>query len=600
MKSFLWIIAGFIILISIGGFFLYNNFNRLLSEALIKSFETTIASDVYELKFKDLNVNLFLGDIKVFDVELHPREKPLKDYTYINSSFRLSTKKLLLSNVEILTLLKQNILKLEQIEITEPEILFDISDAIPVFIPFNDSPVASDTTKHKNKRPIEAFFLKKFELRNASFKVLNSAKQRDLSVKQVNIYLSDLSMNQKPGMDILSYSKINVSIGEINGILQKERIKHISLKDYNLIIDSLNIQKTIDTVIYNFDDFNLSLKDLDVQTADSIFHLTLQSFDLSYQDKSLLLKKLAFMPNITEQALQDRHQFQNAQFSGIVGTLKMTGINFDSLFFKNKLFIDEINLDSVSASIFKDKTKAMDFNRFPKYLGQSIKEISVPINITKLNATNVNILNRERNVDSTYAAANINRATVFAGNITNFPTDNPLLIKADAYLENIAHFYVSLGFDYVKPQFSVDASFEKFNLADLNQLIGSYTPANVKTGIVDELSFSGNVYHTNASGTMKFLYHDLNINLELKEKAKWKSSVLAFAANTIVATANPASANVPPRIVKYHVERDMNKAFINITIKSALAGLKETAIMSKENRKAYKEDKKVAKEEGKN
>ena len=96
----------FIVLI-VAGIFLYYNFNRLLSDALIKSFNSSIISDVYELEFKDLNVNLVLGNIKVNYVALQPREKTLKEYPFINSSFRLNTKEILLSNVEILKLLKQ-------------------------------------------------------------------------------------------------------------------------------------------------------------------------------------------------------------------------------------------------------------------------------------------------------------------------------------------------------------------------------------------------------------------------------------------------------------------------------------------------------------
>jgi hypothetical protein len=48
------------------------------------------------------------------------------------------------------------------------------------------------------------------------------------------------------------------------------------------------------------------------------------------------------------------------------------------------------------------------------------------------------------------------------------------------------------------------------------------------------------------------------------------------------------------------VDRDMNKGGINILLKSALTGLKETIIMSKENKKAYKKEKKKAKREKKN
>jgi hypothetical protein len=98
---------------------------------------------------------------------------------------------------------------------------------------------------------------------------------------------------------------------------------------------------------------------------------------------------------------------------------------------------------------------------------------------------------------------------------------------------------------------------------------------------------------------MKFLYHDLNIDLKLKDQAKWKSDDLAFVGNTVVASSNPPPGGKPAKEVKFHVDRDMNKGFINIIIKSILAGFKETLIMSKENRKAYREEKKKSKKENK-
>src|SRR4030095_813915 len=82
----------------------------------------------------------------------------------------------------------------------------------------------------------------------------------------------------------------------------------------------------------------------------------------------------------------------------------------------------------------------------------------------------------------------------------------------------------------------------------------------------------------------------------LEGKAKWKSDVLAFGANTILPSANPVEGQ-PTRIVKFKAERDMHKSFVNITIKSLLAGLKETVLMSKENKKAFREEKKKKKKE---
>jgi hypothetical protein len=50
-------------------------------------------------------------------------------------------------------------------------------------------------------------------------------------------------------------------------------------------------------------------------------------------------------------------------------------------------------------------------------------------------------------------------------------------------------------------------------------------------------------------------------------------------------------------MVKFHIERDVTKGFINVLIKSLLNGFKETMFMSKENKQSYKEDKKQAKKE---
>jgi hypothetical protein len=491
-------------------------------------------------------------------------------------------------------------LRLKRVKIENPAVEITIANEIPVFLPFKDTvATTTDTVKQTEKRPIEGFFLEQFDLMDASIRAENFAKERNLQIDEVDITLVDLKIDQKPGKDLFSYSYFDFYIGKINGSLQKESVKKISLSDYEIIIDSMKVEKTIDTLIYDFYDFQLGLKNLDKQTADSIFHITLEDFNLSYSDKSILLKNIAFNPNISETALQKRHKFQITQFAGNVGLLNINGIGFDSLFQKKKLFIDEILIDSVSAKIFKDKTKPIDLKKFPEYLGQTVAAIKLPLLIKQVKATNVNLINREYRPDSSYATANINKATMSVENFTNIDIKKPLIMKADAYLENKVLFQVTLGFDYKKPEFSIKGSFPKFNLKDLNPLIQSYTPVTVNSGQVDVIEFTGTAGKTSSSGTMKFLYHDLNIDIKLDEKAAWKNSVISFAANRVVASANPVSEKLPPKIVKFSAERDMNKGFINIVIKSALNGLKETILMSKENKKAYKEEKKKARRENK-
>ena len=597
-KTILWIVGILFVLICGVAVYLYNNLNRLLTNALVKSFNSNIISDVYELKFDDLSVDLLQGNIKVYNVELQPRQKPLRDYSYINSSFHLKTQKMRLENVQLVTLIKKNILNLDRIVITEPDVELKLNGKNYILFPLPDTTSSENKRETGNKKTLKSFSLKDFALINAAFHVTNAAKERDFTIRNLNITLSNLVIDQLPGKLILFNRHIDLSIGEFTGNLRNNALKYISFKDYKTTLDSVHIQQTRDTAIKRFVDFTTVLKGLDIQTADSIVHLAMESFDLSWRKKSIRLEGLSFKPNISDAAMQQRFKFQNTQFSGTVGTMSLSGVNFDSLLYSGKLLIDKIALDKLSVSLFKDHTKPIDRTRFPQYLGQTVKAIPIPLLIKQVTVTNANLVNKERKLDGNMAIANINRATIDARNISSLSANNPLTINAVAHIENKAPVNLTLGFSYLAPQYSINGRIGKFNLQDLNKLLNYYAPAAaIKKGIVDEITFSGIVYRTNSNGTMKFLYHDLEVDLELHNKAEWKSSVLAFAANTYLNASNPPSEGVPFRVVEFKAERDMYKGFVNILIKSVLNGLKETLIMSKENRKAYKEVKKEARKE---
>ena len=589
-KVFLWVIAVLFVVASIAGIYIYRNFNQLLTDALLKSFNSSVISDVYELKFEKLRVSPLQGNIKVLDVVLQPRQKPLKSYPYINSSFRLTTHKILLRNVQILDLLKKNTLQLDRIEITEPEVELNITDNIPIFFPFRDTTAVAPEVKKSEKKSIESFLLKEFELVNASIHAVNTAKQRELDVRKFSIKITDFLIQQLPGKDVMSYNHIEVLIGELSGKMQNEALKYLKFNDYKLTLDSLKIQKSVDTLIYHFADFSTGLKMLDIQTADSTFHVSLQSFNLAYKDKVIQLAGFSFKPNVSNAVLQAKSRYQKTEFSGTLGSLTITGLNFDSLIYYRKILIDEISIDKL------DKSKPVDRNNFPEYLGQKIKAIPVPLTVKHVKATNVNLVNVERKDDGKTARVIVGRGTLEAKNITNSPSTDRLTMSASAYIENKVLLKLDVAYSYDKPQFNLNLKAGKFNLLDLNQLLLAYTPAKIGKGMVDEISLSGTAFRTNATGTMKFLYHDLDVDLKLSDK-KWQNDVVAFAANTYLSTNNPPSAGIPPKVVNYKVDRDMNKGGFNIILKSFLSGMKETMIMSKENKKAYKEQKKAAKAE---
>lgn len=590
------ILLSVMVLLILSGIYLYRNFNRLLSDALLKSFNKSVISDVYELKFNKLQVNLVTGSIRVFNVSMIPRKIPLKPYPYINSSFSLKTENLLLEDVEIRTLIQENRLILNNVLIDKPEIEFLLNGVRHVMLPFKDT-TALKAPKGEGKRPIESFALRKFQLADASFHSINSNKQREFQINNLDFSISGLAIAEEAGEYVTSSDQIKFSIGSFQGDLKKDGIKHLAFENFEIGFDSVNVELALDTMMYSFHDFNTGIHNVDIQTADSIYSIGMESFDLSYLNKSIQLKAISFKPNVTHAVIQKEFTYQHTEFSGGIGNLEMKGVNFDSLMYSQKLFVDEVILDDVKAAIFKDKTKPMDSTRFPVYLGQTISGINLPLHINKVKATKVDLENTERKPDKSEAKVKITRADLEVENITNLALAERLVMRADAYINGKVRFKASLSFSYFKPQFTFEGNIGSFNLPDLNALIQAYTPAKINKGVADEITFKGLADMSSATGTMRFLYHDLEVDLELQNQAKWKSSVIAFAANTALHSRNPANEGDVPREVKFRVDRDMNKGFVNIIIKSVLNGLKETMVMNKENRKTFKESKKKSRAE---
>src|SRR6478736_4745552 len=298
-------------ILAIGAVLLYNNLNRLLSNALLQSFEKNIISDVYELKFDNLTVNPFERTLRIVNVTFQPRAKPRKEYPYINSSIRLTTEKLTLVNVEIMPLLRSNKLFVERISIAKPNVELQLDGDTHLLLPFKDSTAVVVKKDTEQSKPIDAFSLLKFQLIDAAIHVKNLSKEREFTIQNFSITLDKLSVSQLPGEYLIKLDKSDVTIGEFDGQLKKGPLQHFHLKYYQLTVDSLELQKTLDTLTFSFHDLTTGLHELDAQTKDSVTHLTLQSFDLSYLKKSIQLTEISYKPNVSDTELQKKYEYQH-------------------------------------------------------------------------------------------------------------------------------------------------------------------------------------------------------------------------------------------------------------------------------------------------
>lgn len=590
-------LASLFVVLVVAFFLLYLNFNHLLSTAITNNFNSNIIAGVYELKFEKLRVNLLQGSIQVYNVSLMPRQDSVRLYPYINSTVKLKTRKLALKNVDLLKLVRMSELNMGSIEIENPDVEVELAGKRNIFFPFADTIKTDTATETVNKQKLISFLLQKLVLSNASLHVVNFEKERSYEIQNFNLNVYELNIEQRSRENLMAYKRVEMLMGACKAQFKKGSFKELEFKDFSINVDSIEVHNSMDTTMFQFSEFTAGLNKLDVLTMDSSYNVTLDSFNLSYRDKSINLAKAEVKQNISKAAMQSKFNFQHVQFSGTIGKINLVNVHFDSLIYHSAVRVEEVLISGVQSTAFKDKTKPINYKRVPAYFGQLFASVSVPLLIKTLKISNFNIVSTEKKADGNMAKAIVSRGTIRVENITNLTPDKPLVIHGEAYLENKVHLYASMTYSYNLPQFSFDAKFGTFDVTDLNRLLTDYAPAAVKGGKVDEIHFWGTAFHTRASGTMKFLFHDLDVDLDLAKQGDWTNSILSFAANNILIRDNPASADKPPRIVQFDVERDMNKGFINILLRSAFDGLKETIIMSKENKKAYKQAKKEAKKE---
>jgi hypothetical protein len=599
-RKYLWIyVFAVILVITAMSYYFYQNFNRMITDAIKRSFNSNVISDVYDLNFEQLNINIITGDLKISNVVIQPKNMPLQSYPYINSSFTLKTRWIHLSHVGLYALWKLNRLQMSMIEIEKPEISLRLKGRNPIIFPFKEADKSSETDIKKLKKYLDSYFLKELILTGASLAMEDESEGKSYDIGALNITVSDLRINQQTGVDSLSFRKADLSLNDFITHSKKGGIKLAISKSYELNIDSFKIQQRPDTVDYQVSDFKTRIKDWQIVTSDSIYAIEAKSVELSYLDKAIHVNEFNVKPLISREAFSQRNKFQKELYSVAIKKMDLLNISFDRLKISQKLFIGQVNLQNADVIIYRDKTKAIDLNRFPEFPGQQIDKIGIPLTISDINISESALEYQEKKTDGEMASVKVGRINLSVKNFSNQMPNAHLSVKSYGFLENKVPFELSMQFSYKNPELTFKGSFKSFELKDLNPVIESYAPTSVKKGIVDEIAFSGKGYQERAQGEMKFLYHDLDLTYDLQKFSKIKNSLITFAAKNYLNSSNPVSPEKPARLVKFSVKRDRNKGFMNLIVKSVVSGLKETILPSKENRKTYQDSKRAVRKEQK-
>lgn len=552
------------------------NLNSIINNKIYEKFNNSTISEYYDLSFNKLRINILTKNLKLFDVKFTHKTDTNKIFfnKYGSADFKID--KLILRGVDIFTFIKTDSINANKIIIKKPEI--NIIKGNNNFKPFNFIEKTNDTLNI-------LVSLKTINILNA----VVSYKDNDNSViiKDLNVLLKNIIVTSE-----INIESFNLDINKIEQFSKSyKNINNVTFKNLNVNISKLNIKVTNDSNTYKYNNFKIKINKPKFNTKDSLYTFKSHNIAIDYKNKDIKIDNLLFTPNFSKKEFAKKFKYQVERYSVDIKSLVINDIDITKFILKPHINANNIEINSLIADIYRDKTYPLNRNNFPIYPAQQIQKIGIPISINNISIKNSNITYIEKISSKKTGKVDVSNLNIDINDITNDSTKKTLKVLVKGKVRNKIPFRINVNFYYNKPLFTFNGTVFKSNLKNANKILSSFEPIELKNGTVNKLTFKGFANNTSSNGEMLFLYKNINVNIlnnDNKTTTKIKNKLTSILANTIIYRNNPALGRTFPRTVKFSYIRDKNKGFINFIWKSLFNGIVESIKPTKANQKKYK------------
>lgn len=516
------------------------SFNYLLENAVKKKLAGYIRQDeerLYDIKMKDVSINIWGGDFFISHVSISPREDILaKGKLRSYAILKLDTFQI--KGLDIPGLLLKNQLRMDVIEV--------ISAGTKYYI---DTTIAKAV--RKNKVPLKDILSKQFS---------------SAAIGEFNFTNASVAYYAK-------YDSVPLFVAD-----------SISMRIVNMIIDSASLHQKIP---FRHKSASFGLKHLEVRSM-KYYTIGIGGFLMQSSDKSLTISDFRLIPKYSKAEYSKEIPFENDWFRIIAVGIRLKGFDRELLEAQGTFSVDTLEIIRPDITIFRDKNVTDAPYKYKKLLGKIVRGIPFKVNIPNINLIGGLLTYEEipekRTLPGRIQLVNL---SVKGHNLTNDPValakDSVLSLALMARLNGKG--LLKLNMNVIIPdttdKFLIDGSLGPMPLASLNTYTEDYLSLVIKSGDVKGMAFKFTATDDRAYGTMDFQYEGLSAELVTKEK-KREMWLLSAAANAVVRNDN-LKANKNYRQGSISVERNKDKGIPNYLVRSLISGIKTTALPSFKN-----------------
>lgn len=410
-----------------------------------------------------------------------------------------------------------------------------------------------------------------------------------LSVSQptltVTAMLQDTTSAHKPLHETASGLLKNLHIGKIKAekanfsYLEaiKEKKEVFALENFNLAVAAL----TLDSASFNdkrkayySDNIEIAAASSRYTIPDDFYMITTDSVRIGTRDKSFSASNLHVKPTVGPTAMAKAKGRAVTYMKLDVARFKLSGLDYPEHSRTNNFFVNHILIRKPRLTAFKDKQHFTDSGTkpLPHDIARSVKG--------SFDIRKVDIENGYGKYEELAPRANKTGLIYFTAfnstlrNLTNIPSKisskNPAVVQLNTRLMGKTPLQATVRLPLL----------EKSGYHTLRGRIGSggpqmlnpiLVPTNfikVDKGYVQRINFDVTLNRQHATGTMRAIYRDLEIEL-LSTGAKSGSDqglgkkILSKVADWfLIENNNPNKAGEKPRIAQIQVSRDQQRSFI--------------------------------------
>lgn len=478
----------------------------------------------------------------------------------------------------------------------------------------NDTSIDSAKTRkslyliHIEEFTLEGFdFIELLLFNKIDIELIDIQKPEFSLYKFKNAHSDSLSDNKELVSDILSKSIGQMNINLLSISNAKSRIykvdtdttsfliaNKLDLKVYGIVTNkSLLSSKEI----LHFDSSQIHLEKVSWYGLDD-YDIKLNSFRSNSSSKNIHLNGIELIPHEDKFSFMSHQTIEKDWFDCKIGSLFIGDFDLDRFQKKRELFANQIQIDSASIEIYRDKRKKDAVKKFKALPGRTIRSIHPAMHIAQLELTNSQINYYEFEKDASEAIeVHLRDFKLEMSNITSDSSllleNNVLKLKGESKFMNGGSLSLHSEFYLLdtNDSFTLEAELRDLAMPALNPMLNESAFIKFEDGKLNSLTMKMNGNDNNASGTLDIDYSGLkHLKLlrkrsELRKRKEHGSSgkkekeFLSFFVEKIVpADYGPDKAHYQQGDIA--LTRLKHKSFINFLVNGIKDGLMSSLLHS--------------------